>query len=95
MGYRVVRFEATPNPDAVKVVVEPSPGAEPRSYFNAGQAEAEGDGLAVALFGVSGVTNVLIHVEFVTVCKASGTPWGGVKAGVERVLAEADGGAGA
>ncbi len=91
MAYRVVRFESTPNPNAVKCVVEPSPGAVPRSYFNAGQAEEEGDGLAVALFGVAGVTNVLIHVEFVTVCKETGAKWGAVKAGVERVLAEADG----
>jgi hypothetical protein len=90
MGYKIVQFETTPNPNAVKCVIEPSPGDVPRSYFNAGQAETEGDALASALFAIDGVTNVLIHTAFITVCKQPHAGWGAIRAGIERVLGEAE-----
>jgi hypothetical protein len=89
MPYRVVRFEPTPNPNALKCVVEPSPGTIPRSYFNADQAVQAGDGLAVALFGIEGITNLLIHASFITVSRRPDAPWGAIRTRVRAVLAEA------
>ncbi len=88
MPYRVTSFEPTPNPNALKCMVEPSPASSPRSYFNAGQAAD--DALAAALFDVDGVTNVLIHSAFITVGKRPDASWKSVRAGVERALAAAE-----
>lgn len=87
MAHAVVRFQETPNPNAIKCVVEGRFADAPRSYFNAEQAAA--DSLAAALFALPGVTNVLIHEEFVTVGKSPAADWGRIKPGVERVLREA------
>lgn len=86
MPYRITRFERTPNPNAIKCLVEPGPGSI-RSYFNAEQAA--GDPLAAALFAVEGVTNVLIHQAFISINKAPDADWGPVKKAVESVLADA------
>lgn len=88
MPYKVVSFESTPNPNAIKCVLDRSPTERPRSYFNA--EAAEGDPLAEALFGIEGVTNILIHTQWISVSKAPETTWAGVKAEVRRVLQEAD-----
>lgn len=87
MPYTVLKFQETPNPNALKCVLDRSPGAAPRSYFNA--AAAASDPLARALFSVPGVTNVLISDGWLTVSKAPGIPWAPVRAGVERALREA------
>jgi hypothetical protein len=88
MPYRVERFEATPNPNAVKCVLDRSPTATPRSYFNA--ASAQGDPLAESLFAVTGVTNVLIHDGWVSVCKASDADWKTLKTALQQVFADAE-----
>ena len=80
-------IEDTPNPNALKCVTDKPPSERPRSYFNAEQAQ--GDPLAEALFGIEGVTNVLIHQLFVTVCKAPEADWGPIKKSLKRVLADA------
>lgn len=80
----MMRFETTPNPNAVKCVLErPRTGA----IVSAGRAEeAGGDAQALALLAIPGVTRVLMHVSFVTVCKEPGADWGGIKRGVKKVL---------
>lgn len=88
MPYQITSFEETPNPNAIKCVLDASPTDRPRSYFNA--ESAAGDPLASALFAVEGVTNVLIHQGWISVCKAPDAPWKRIKAAVTRVLADAD-----
>lgn len=87
MSYRVVRADSTPNPNAVKLIVEPSPGPSIRSYFN--REQAANDPLAAALFAIPGVTNVMIQPTFITVNKAAEHDWGPIRRAVERVLADA------
>lgn len=84
MPYDVASFEPTPNPNAVKCLVSPAPTRSPRSYFSA--SEAAGDPLAEALFAVPGVTNVLIHVEFISICKRPDARWPPIRRAVEQVL---------
>ncbi|MFG0305190.1 MAG: NifU N-terminal domain-containing protein [Phycisphaerales bacterium JB040] len=86
MALRVVRIEPTPNPNAVKVVVQPAPAGGIRSYFNAGQAAGEADPLAHALFAIPGVTSLLIHETFVSVNKSPDAGWGPIKRAAERVI---------
>jgi hypothetical protein len=95
MPYRVLRFEPTPNPNALKCVVDPSPLASdpasplasPRSYFRVEQAA--GDALAECLFAIEGVSTLLIHAAFITVNKRPDAPWPPIRRAVERALADA------
>lgn len=88
MSYKVTRFQDTPNPNALKCVLDRSPSATPRSYFTA--AEAKDDPLGSKLFAIRGVTNVLINDGWITVCKAADAPWKPIRSAIERVLGEAE-----
>lgn len=72
MPYRIVSVETTPNPNARKLIVDPSPGTI-RSYFKAD--DALGDPLGEAIFSIPGVTNVLIHTGFISVSIAKKSDW--------------------
>lgn len=85
----VLRFDPTPNPNALKCVVDGSFGPSPRSYFTA--SEAAGDDIASAIFALGGVTNILMNADWITVSKEAGAAWEPIRAGVERVLAGFDG----
>lgn len=87
MPYKVVRFQNTPNPNALKCILDRPVPAHPRSYFSA--PEARGDALGSALFAIGGITNVLIGDGWVTVNKSPEALWDPIKSGVERVLGEA------
>lgn len=83
----VVEFQSTPNPNAVKCIVDKPTGREVRSYFSAEQAK--GDALAELLFSIPGVTNLLIQPDWITVSKSPGAEWDSVKEGVKKALANA------
>lgn len=87
MAFKVLAFEATPNPNALKVVLDRSPGDAPRSYREADAAK--GDALAEALFAIPGVSNVLIHDGWLTVGKTPEAQWKALRPRIERVLREA------
>lgn len=89
MSSKVLRFDTTPNPNALKCMLsEPIMGPEeaPRSYFTSEEATKAGDALGISLFAVPGVTNVLIQRGWVTVCKAPEAGWGPIKEGVRNAL---------
>jgi hypothetical protein len=88
MGYRVMKFQETPNPNALKCVLDGRISERPRSYFNA--EEAARDDVASKLFAVPGVTNILINGDWVTVSKRTDADWVPIKREVERVLRDAD-----
>jgi hypothetical protein len=102
MPYSVREFQPTPNPNALKClldrpVVGPGPqvdGAEhpARSYFTREQAAA--DPVAAALFAIDGVTNVLIVKDWVTVSKGALARWDKIKPKITSALAGVDGGTG-
>jgi hypothetical protein len=79
-----LRFETTPNPNALKCVLG-TPRTGP--IISAGKAEeAGGDAQAVALLGIPGVTRVLLHTAFVTVSKEPAADWAPIKRAVKKVL---------
>jgi len=87
MPLRVKSFQATPNPNAVKCVLEGRLDPAPRSYFKA--EEAASDPLASSLFAIPGVTNLLLQPDWITVGKAPDADWKPIRAAIERVLRDA------
>lgn len=88
MPYAVAKFQETPNPNAIKCVLDRRASDRPRSYFDA--ASAAEDPIASRLFAIEGVTNVLINGDWITVNKGRDASWAGVKRGIERVLREVE-----
>lgn len=88
MPWKVVAFEETPNPNAIKCVLDRPIAALPRAYRTPGEVP-EHDAPARALFAVEGVTNLLLLRDFVTVGKAPGASWATIKRAVKRALERA------
>jgi scaffold Nfu/NifU family protein len=87
MGYEIIRVETTPNPQARKLVVAPIPGRIV-SCFDASKGSP--DPLASAILACDGVTNVLIHTEFVSVCFTKETRWTALKNSIDRAIGGVD-----
>lgn len=86
MPYTVTKYQNTPNPNALKCFLSGAISDRPRSFRK--PEEADGDPMAAKFFAVPGVAALLISGDWMTVNKAPAAGWGGVKSGVERVLAE-------
>lgn len=89
MGFSVREFQPTPNPNALKCVLN-APLPDPTRSFRAA-SEATGHPLAEALFAIPGVTGVLLFGAWITVNKSPEADWKSVRAGVQRVLAGIEG----
>ncbi len=88
MPWKVVAFETTPNPNAIKCVLDRPIAALPRAYRAAGEVSPD-DEVARALFRVEGVANLLLLKDFVTVGKAPDAQWASIKRGVRKALGKA------
>ncbi len=91
MPYAVTEFQSTPNPNALKCVLDRPlrPAAEAlRSFRTADQAR--NDPLGRALMAVPGVSSVLLSDSWLTINKTPDARWPAVKSGVERALAAAE-----
>jgi hypothetical protein len=84
MPHRVVEFQPTPNPNALKCILD-APLPEPIRSFRTAQ-QAAGDPLGEALIAIPGVTGVLLSGAWMTVNKAPQTEWTAVKRAVQDVL---------
>lgn len=93
MPYSIREFQTTPNPNALKCILDkplsPAPHtAETIRSFRAPH-EAAGDPLGEALFAIPGVSSVLLSGDWLTVNKTSDALWPGIKKGVQDVLRKA------
>jgi len=86
MAFQVVEVQPTPNPNALKFLLDLSISEQPTSFFSAGAAE--GHPIASRLFAIQGVSSLLLLGDFVTVNKSPGANWAEIKARVQRVLSE-------
>lgn len=85
MPWKVTETQPTPNPNALKYIVDTPISPQPASFFN---AEAGKDHpIASRLFAIKGVTSVLLLNDFVTVNKAPGATWKEITPAVKKVLA--------
>ena len=80
--------ESTPNPNSLKFTTDDGPFLSGGVAAYSSADEAAEDPLARRLFGVSGVDDVFITPQFVTVSKAPSVDWGGVTPDVETIRAE-------
>lgn len=87
MGFRIVEFEETPNPNAVKCVLDKPVSRGTVSFRSA--RDAAGDPIAARLFAIPGVVGVMLREDFATVNKAADADWGPIKAKVRKALADA------
>lgn len=91
MPYSVRDFQSTPNPNAVKCLLDRvirSRDRGPASYRNA--AAAADDPIAATLFAISGVTTLLINEDWITVNKDPKADWKAIKPAVTRALAASE-----
>lgn len=86
MPVKIVRYEPTPNPNALKCWLDQPLSENPRSFLNAEMAAD--DPLASRLFEQAGLTTLLINGSWMTINKPPDTNWPTVKRNVESVLAQ-------
>jgi hypothetical protein len=87
MGFRVLEIQPTPNPNAMKFVLDRAVSQQPMSFFNAGAAADHP--LAHRLFEIAGVSSLLLLGDFVTINKSSGARWDDIKRQAKDALTEA------
>jgi len=87
MGFTVHDVQPTPNPNALKFILDRPVSEQPTSFFNAGSAKDHP--LASRLFGVPGVSSLLLLGDFITINKSPEARWADIKGKVEQVLATA------
>jgi len=85
--FAVREFQPTPNPNALKVVLDKAVSEQPMSFLS--PAAAESHALARQLFAVSGVTSVLLLGDFITINKSPQARWPDIKRNVQQVLSSA------
>ena len=84
MGYRVIEIQPTPNPNALKFVLDRQVSQQPLSFFNA--AAATDYPLAKRLFEIADVSSLLLLGDFITINKSPGGDWDDIKAQAQAVL---------
>lgn len=81
---RCIETQATPNPNAMKFVLDRVAFEKMLSFR--GAEEAKGFVLAERLFEIPGVVGLLFVNDFVTVSKSPDVPWRKISAVVRRTL---------
>ena len=89
MPIRVVKFQSTPNPNALKVLLDAPITDRPRSFRS--RTEDASDALAARFFAIDGVTSLLFNQDWFTVNKSAEAHWPPIKKAIERELAAMNG----
>lgn len=83
-----IRSEPTPNPNSLKFTADHGPFVDRGMESFSSAEEAEGHALGERLFAISGVDNVFIMPQFVTVSKTPAADWAHVSPKVEAALSD-------
>ena len=86
MAFRVVEVQPTPNPNALKFMLDREIAEQPTSYLSAGAATD--DPIPKRLFAVPGVSSLLFLGDFVTVNKSPYANWADIRSRIQRALAK-------
>jgi len=87
MAFRIQEIQPTPNPNAIKIILDGPVSDQPTSFFNT--AAAKGHPLATRLFEIPGVSSLLLLGDFITINKSPQARWADITGKVRKVLAEA------
>ena len=83
----MIEIQPTPNPNALKFVLDRQVSQQPMSFFN---ADAATDfPLAKRLFEIAGVSSLLLLGDFITINKSPGGAWDDIKNQARQVLKDA------
>ena len=88
MPFIVKEIQPTPNPNAAKFVLDREITTAPVSFLNPEQGAAHP--IASQLFGIKGVTSILILGDFVTVNKTPDAQWKQITPKVQEILENCD-----
>ena len=86
MAFRVVEVQPTPNPNALKFLLDRPISEQPTSFLS--PDAADGHSVATRLFAIPGVSSLLLLGDFVTVNKTPEASWADIRDRVRRVLSE-------
>lgn len=84
MPYEVVEIQTTPNPNALKFVLNQVIATQAASFFNA--EAAKDHSIASRLFLIPGISSLLILNDFVTVNKQPSAQWKTISGEVRDTL---------
>jgi hypothetical protein len=84
VSFEIREFQATPNPNALKLLLDKSVCDQPLSFLS-----PAANPLARQLFSVHGVTAVLILGDFITINKSPEAKWPDIKRNVRHILSTA------
>jgi hypothetical protein len=84
MPFTVRQVQPTPNPNAIKFVLDRHIAADRLSFLDSTSAASYP--LASSLFAIDGVASLLFLEDFVTVSKTPAAKWGNITPKVKRVL---------
>jgi NAD(P)H-flavin reductase len=84
VGYQVKEVSPTPNPNAVKLILDRQITERPTSFL--GAESAKDHLLASRLFEIVGVNSVFMLGDFVTINKSSDARWADITPKVKKVL---------
>jgi hypothetical protein len=84
----VIQVEKTPNPNSLKFTDTDGRFFHDDIVAISSQAEADRHQLGELLFSISGIDDVFITPEFVTVSKAAATDWEEVQGDIKSTLAD-------
>jgi hypothetical protein len=85
LPYEVREVQPTPNPNALKFVLDRVIAEQPTSFLD--PASGQDHPIASKLFSISGVSSLLMLGDFVTVSKRPEARWAEIKPKVEQTLA--------
>ncbi|MBV8780030.1 MAG: NifU N-terminal domain-containing protein [Phycisphaerae bacterium] len=87
MPYRVTAVDPTPNPNAMKFMLDRPISVDSESFLDSSAANE--NELAKALFAIDGVAGLLFLGDFVTVNKTPAGAWKQITPRVKKVLGDA------
>lgn len=87
MPFKVIEIQPTPNPNAVKFILDADISQGTLSFFNPGSAANYP--LAQQLFAIPGVTSLLFLGDFLTVNKSPDAKWKPITLAVTKALSSA------
>ena len=88
MGYVIREIQGTPNPNAVKFLLNREISSSTLSFLRPEEGVAHP--LASQLFSIKGVISLLFLGDFVTVNKKPEIPWTAITGKVEEILQKCD-----
>jgi NFU1 iron-sulfur cluster scaffold homolog, mitochondrial len=87
MPFTVLEIQSTPNPNAMKFVLDASISDTTLSFLN--ETAAAGYPLARQLFAIPGVTSLLFLGDFITVNKSPDAKWKPITTAVTKAISSA------